>query len=104
MEEKAIRSFAGELGSGLEAGHSGVARGRAGAGVGARHARTWEGLCDRGGAGAIAWGCKYRDGSTHVGRTVCFTHPEQKRPIRVADKCGFKAVQQTTYKGSQRFF
>jgi len=46
MEEKAIRSFAGELGSGLEAGDRGVAHGRAGAGVGARHACTWERLCD----------------------------------------------------------
>jgi len=46
---------------------------------------------------------KYRGGSTHVAGTVCITHPEHKRSIRGADKCGFKAVQQRTYKGSQRF-
>ena len=38
-----------------------------------------------------------------LGGTVWITHPERKRSIRVADKCGFKAVQQTTYKRSQRF-
>lgn len=32
-------------------------------------------------------------------RTVCIIHPEHVRSIRVAEKCGFKEIQRTSYKG-----
>ena len=44
---------------------------------------------------AVAWG------ETHFGpvRTVCIIHPDNLASIRVAEKCGYKEVQRTTYKG-----
>jgi RimJ/RimL family protein N-acetyltransferase len=44
---------------------------------------------------AVAWG------DAHFGkaRTVCIIHPENLASIRVAEKCGYKEVQRTTYKG-----
>jgi RimJ/RimL family protein N-acetyltransferase len=42
----------------------------------------------------VAWGDR------HFGsvRTVCLIHPENLRSIRVAEKCGYKEFQHTTYK------
>jgi RimJ/RimL family protein N-acetyltransferase len=44
---------------------------------------------------AAAWGDR------HVGspRTVCLIHPENLASLRVAEKCGFREYQRTTYKG-----
>ncbi len=44
---------------------------------------------------AIAWG------EDHFGpvRTVCIIHPDNLASIRVAEKCGYKDLQHTTYKG-----
>jgi RimJ/RimL family protein N-acetyltransferase len=44
---------------------------------------------------AVAWG------EAHFGpaRTVCIIHPENLASIRVAQKCGYKEFQRTTYKG-----
>lgn len=44
---------------------------------------------------AVAWG------DAHFGsaRTVCLVHPENLASIRVAEKCGYKEFQRTTYKG-----
>lgn len=44
---------------------------------------------------AVAWG------EAHFGlaRTVCLIHPENLASIRVAEKCGYKEFQRTTYKG-----
>ncbi len=44
---------------------------------------------------AVAWGEK------HFGsvRTVCLIHPENLSSIRVAEKCGYRESQRTTYKG-----
>jgi RimJ/RimL family protein N-acetyltransferase len=44
---------------------------------------------------AIAWG------QSHFGsaRTVCIIHPENLASIRVAEKCGYKEFERTTYKG-----
>lgn len=44
---------------------------------------------------AIAWGEK-RFGAT---RTVCIIHPENRPSVRVAEKCGYREVQRTAYKG-----
>jgi len=43
---------------------------------------------------AVAWG------ETHFGkvRTVCIIHPDNLASIRVAEKCGYKEFQRTTYK------
>lgn len=43
---------------------------------------------------ALAWG----DQHFSAGRTVCLIAPDNVASIRVADKCGYKLVQQTTYK------
>jgi RimJ/RimL family protein N-acetyltransferase len=45
----------------------------------------------------VAWGDE-RFGSA---RTVCLIHPENLRSVRVAEKCGYKEFQRTTYKGQE---
>jgi len=35
----------------------------------------------------------------HAARMTCIIHPENVRSIRVADKCGFKEILRTEYKG-----
>jgi RimJ/RimL family protein N-acetyltransferase len=45
----------------------------------------------------VAWGDE-RFGSK---RTVCLIHPENLRSVRVAEKCGYKEFQRTTYKGQE---
>lgn len=44
---------------------------------------------------AVAWG------DTHLGtnKTVCIIAPENTASIRVAEKCGYREFQQTTYHG-----
>jgi RimJ/RimL family protein N-acetyltransferase len=44
---------------------------------------------------ALAWG----DAHFGSGRTVCIIHPENLASIRVAEKCGYKEFQRSTYKG-----
>ena len=44
---------------------------------------------------ALAWG----EARWASARTVCLIHPENARSIRVAEKCGFREFQRTTYKG-----
>jgi RimJ/RimL family protein N-acetyltransferase len=44
---------------------------------------------------AVAWG----DAHFEKGRTVCIIHPANLASIRVAEKCGYKEFQRTTYKG-----
>ena len=43
----------------------------------------------------VAWG------DAHFGsiRTACIIHPENLASIRVAEKCGYRELQRTTYKG-----
>jgi RimJ/RimL family protein N-acetyltransferase len=43
---------------------------------------------------AIAWG----DAHFGAARTVCLIHPENLASIRVAEKCGYRELQRTTYK------
>ena len=43
----------------------------------------------------VAWGDERFDSA----RTVCLIHPENLRSVRVAEKCGYKEFQRTTYKG-----
>jgi RimJ/RimL family protein N-acetyltransferase len=44
---------------------------------------------------AIAWG----DRHFGSGQTACLIHPENLASIRVAEKCGYRKLQDTTYKG-----
>ena len=44
---------------------------------------------------AVAWA----DRRFASARTVCLIHPENARSIRVAEKCGYKEFQHTSYKG-----
>jgi RimJ/RimL family protein N-acetyltransferase len=44
---------------------------------------------------AVFWG----QGHFGRARTVCLIHPENLASIRVAEKCGYKEFQRTTYKG-----
>ena len=49
---------------------------------------------------AIAWGEVNTESSQpELGKMVCIIHPEHAKSIRVAEKCGFKEVLRTTYKG-----
>ena len=43
----------------------------------------------------VAWGDEHFDPS----RTACIIHPENLASIRVAEKCGYREFQRTTYKG-----
>jgi RimJ/RimL family protein N-acetyltransferase len=43
---------------------------------------------------ATAWGDRYFDS-----RTSCIIHPENLASIRVAEKCGYRELERTTYKG-----
>jgi RimJ/RimL family protein N-acetyltransferase len=101
MEEKATGSFAGEMGFSdwkreMEPSLRGVpelgwvlARRVHGKGYATESARA-----------AIAWGdANIKTAPSPLGRIVCIIHPEHARSIRVAEKCGFKEVQRTTYKG-----
>ena len=44
---------------------------------------------------AIGWGERRRQWA----RTACIIHPENLASLRVAEKCGFREFQKTTYKG-----
>jgi len=44
---------------------------------------------------AIGWGDKHFGSSP----TVCLIHPENLASMRVAEKCGYQALQQTLYRG-----
>lgn len=53
------------------------------------------GLATEAARAAVAWG------DTHFapGPTVCLIHPGNAASIRVAEKCGYRQVEQTMYKG-----
>jgi RimJ/RimL family protein N-acetyltransferase len=43
----------------------------------------------------VGWGDAHLDAS----QTACIIHPENLASIRVAEKCGYREMQRTTYKG-----
>ena len=101
MEEKATGSFAGEMGFSdwkreIEPSLKGVPE--LGWVLATRvHGKGYATEAVR---AAIAWGdANIRSSGSGLGRTVCIIHPEHARSIRVAEKCGFKEIQRTTYKG-----
>jgi RimJ/RimL family protein N-acetyltransferase len=54
-----------------------------------------KGYATEGVRAALAWG----DAHFASGRTVCIIQPENLASIRVAEKCGYKEFQRSTYKG-----
>jgi RimJ/RimL family protein N-acetyltransferase len=100
VEEKATGSFAGELGFSdwkreIEPSLSGVPE----LGWVLATRAHGKGYATEAVRAAIAWGdANIQTAQPALGRTVCIIHPEHVRSIRVAEKCGFKEVQRTTYK------
>src|ERR1019366_5504821 len=43
----------------------------------------------------VVWGDRHFDSA----RTVCLIHPDNLRSVHVAEKCGYKELERTTYKG-----
>jgi len=101
MEEKATGSFAGEMGFSdwkreIEPSLKGVPE----LGWVLTTRVHGKGYATEAVRAAIAWGdANIRTGDSALGRMVCIIHPEHVRSIRVAEKCGFKELQRTTYKG-----
>jgi RimJ/RimL family protein N-acetyltransferase len=48
---------------------------------------------------AVQRAMKWAGAELRSPRTVCIIHPENSRSIRVAEKCGFRELQHTTYRG-----
>jgi RimJ/RimL family protein N-acetyltransferase len=96
IEEKDTGSFVGELGfadykRGIEPSLQGVPE-LGWALVSTAHGKGYATEAVR---AAVAWG----EAHFASARTVCIIHPENLASIRVAEKCGYKEFQRTTYKG-----
>jgi RimJ/RimL family protein N-acetyltransferase len=101
MEEKATGNFAGEMGFSdwkrdIEPSLKGVPE----LGWVLATCAHGKGYATEAVRAAIGWG-DANIGAAHpvLGRTVCIIHPEHARSIRVAEKCGFKEVRRTSYRG-----
>ncbi len=96
LQEKATGNFAGDLGFAefqrdLEPPIRGIPE------IGwalAPHAHG-KGYATEAVRAVVAWGDRHFGAS----RTVCLIHPENVRSIRVAEKCGYREFQHTSYKG-----
>ena len=96
LEEKATGAFAGDLGFAefkreIEPSIQGIPE------IGwvlAPHAQG-KGYATEAVRAVVAWGDQHFDRA----RTVCLIHPENLPSLRVAEKCGYKEFQRTTYKG-----
>jgi RimJ/RimL family protein N-acetyltransferase len=95
LEEKSSGAFAGELGFAefrreIEPSVLGIPE------IGwalAPHAHG-KGYATEAVGAVVKWG----DIQFGSARTVCLIHPENLRSVRVAEKCGYKEFQRTTYK------
>jgi RimJ/RimL family protein N-acetyltransferase len=100
MEDKATGSFVGEMGFSdwrreIEPSLKGVPE----LGWVLATRAHGKGYATEAAQAAITWGdSNLVTAQPALGRTVCIIHPEHVRSIRVAEKCGFKEVLQTTYK------
>jgi RimJ/RimL family protein N-acetyltransferase len=101
MEEKATGRFVGEMGFSdwkreIEPSLRGVPE------IGwvlATRAHA-KGYATEAARAAISWGdANIGTANSSLGRMVCLIHPEHARSIRVAEKCGFKELQRTSYQG-----
>ena len=96
LEEKSTGAFAGDLGFAefkreIEPSIQGIPE------IGwvlAPHAQG-KGYATEAVRAVVAWGDEHFDRA----RTVCLIHPENLPSLRVAEKCGYKEFQRTTYKG-----
>jgi RimJ/RimL family protein N-acetyltransferase len=96
IEEKSSGSFIGELGfADFKRDIEPSLRGVPELGWALASRAHGEGYATEAVCAAVAWG-ESRFGSA---RTVCIIHPENLASIRVAEKCGYKQFQRTTYKG-----
>jgi RimJ/RimL family protein N-acetyltransferase len=101
VEEKSTGRFAGEMGFSdskreIEPSLEGVPE--LGWVLAARvHGR---GYATEAARAAIVWGdSNIVTVQSMLGKTMSIVHPEHRRSIRVAEKCGFKELQRTMYKG-----
>jgi RimJ/RimL family protein N-acetyltransferase len=96
VEEKAVGGFAGEIGFAdykriLEPSLKDVPE----IGWALTTQAQGRGYATEAARAVIAWG------DAHLGcsRTACIIHPENLRSIRVAEKCGYRELLRTTYRG-----
>jgi RimJ/RimL family protein N-acetyltransferase len=96
VEEKATGHFAGEIGfADYKRNLDPSLLGAAEIGWAFRAGSHGKGYATEAARAVIAWG------DAHFGpcRTTCLIHPENVASIRVAEKCGYRELQRTTYKG-----
>lgn len=48
---------------------------------------------------AVRAACDWADTNFESGRTVCIIHPDNAASVRVAEKCGFRELQRTSFMG-----
>jgi len=95
MEVKATGAFAGELGFAdykrdIVPSIEGIPE----AGWVLAPASQGKGYATEAVRAALGWGDQRFGGA----RTVCLIHPENRASLRVAEKCGYRELQRTTYK------
>ena len=96
IEEKATGAFAGELGFAefkREMEHS--IQGVPEIGWVLAPRTHGQGYATEAVRAVVAWGDRHFGSA----RTVCLIHPDNLRSVHVAEKCGYKEIQRTTYKG-----
>lgn len=101
VEEKATGSFAGEMGfSDLKWEIEPSLKGVPELGWVLATRVHGKGYATEAVRAAIVWGdANIKSTQPVLAKMVCIIHPEHARSIRVAEKCGFKQVQSTTYQG-----
>jgi RimJ/RimL family protein N-acetyltransferase len=101
MEEKSTGSFAGEMGfSDWKRDIQPSLKGVPELGWVLAKRAHGKGYATEAVRAAIAWGdANITTDYSTLGRMVCIIHPEHARSIHVAEKCGFKEIQRTAYKG-----
>ena len=96
VEEKATGKFVGEIGfSDYKRGIDSSLRDAPEIGWVLASESHGKGYATEGVRAAIAWGDRHFGSS----QTTCLIHPDNLPSIRVAEKCGYREFQRTTYKG-----
>ena len=96
VEEKSSGAFAGELGFGefkREMEHS--IQGIPEIGLVLAPRTHGQGYATEAVRAVVAWGDRHFGSA----RTVCLIHPDNHRSVHVAEKCGYKEMERTFYKG-----
>lgn len=96
VEEKTTGAFAGELGfADFQREMESPLRGVPELGYAFTSQSHGRGYATEAARAALAWG----DVHFAPNRTACIIHPDNLASIRVAEKCGYKELERTTYKG-----